>query len=166
MIIDLRDIQDKQVEFISYLESKPGIINPKSKFGVTKGQAIDLLSELMEVCNAAKVQKWWDKSDVDKEYVAEELSDLLAHICNISNYMDVELLHLVETTPIECIEGHVIALVSDIIQIPYSKNKTFVKHKIFVILTKYIQLVYELGFNIYELKEAYYKKLEKNYTRF
>ena len=166
MIIDLRDIQDKQVEFISYLESKPGMINPKSKFGVTKGQAIDLLSELMEVCNAAKVQKWWDKSDVDKEYVAEELSDLLAHICNISNYMDVELLYLVETTPIECIEGHVIALVSDIIQIPYSKNKTFVKHKIFVILTKYIQLVYELGFNIYELKEAYYKKLEKNYTRF
>ena len=166
MIIGLRDIQDKQVEFINYLESKPGTINPKSKFGVTKGQAIDLLSELMEVCNAAKVQKWWDKSDVDKEYVAEELSDLLAHICNISNYMDVELLHLVETMPIECIEGHVIALVSDIIQIPYSKNKTFIKHKIFVILTKYIQLVYELGFNIYELKEAYYKKLEKNYTRF
>ena len=37
MIIDLRNIQAEQVEFINYLESKPGKINPKSKFGFTKG---------------------------------------------------------------------------------------------------------------------------------
>ena len=166
MIVDLRNIQAKQVEFISYLESKPGIINPKSKFGVTKGQAIDLLSELMEVCNAAKVQKWWDKSVTDKEHVIEELADLLAHICNIANYIDIELIYLVENIQIECIEGFIIGLVGDIIQIPYSKNKTFIKQKIFVILTKYIQLVYALGFNIEELKEAYYKKLKVNYERF
>ncbi len=39
MIIDLRNIQAEQVEFIKYLESKPGVINPKSKFEITKGQA-------------------------------------------------------------------------------------------------------------------------------
>ncbi|SCI10519.1 Uncharacterized protein conserved in bacteria [uncultured Clostridium sp.] len=166
MIIDLRDIQYKQVEFVNYLESKPEVVNPKSKFGVTKGQAIDLLSELMEVCNAAKVQKWWDKSDVDKKSVAEELSDLLAHICNISNYLDIELIHEVEELQIDCIEGHIIGIASDMIQIPYSKNKTFVRHKIFVILSKYIQIVYALGFNIDEIKDAYHKKLKINYTRF
>lgn len=166
MIIDLRNIQAEQVEFINYLESKPGVINPKSKFGITKGQAIDLLSELMEVCNAAKVQKWWDKSDIDKDNVAEELADLMAHICNVANYLDMELIHEVEEIQIESVEGHVISLASDMIQIPFSKNKTFVRHKIFVILTKYIQLVYILGFNMDEVKEAYHKKLEINYTRF
>ena len=166
MIIDLRNIQAEQVEFINYLESKPGTINPKSKFGVTKGQAIDLLSELMEVCNAAKVQKWWDKSEINKEHVAEELADLLAHICNIANYLDIELIHEVEELQIDCIEGHIIGIASDMIQMPYSKNKTFVRHKIFVILSKYIQIVYALGFNIDEIEDAYHKKLETNYKRF
>lgn len=166
MIVDLRNIQAKQVEFISYLESKPGIINPKSKFRVTGEQSLDLLSELMEVCNAAKVQKWWDKSDIDKEHVIEELSDLLAHICNIANYLDIELVHEVEDIQIECIEELIISFAGDIIQIPYSKNKTFVRHKIFIILTKYIQLVYALGFNIEELEKAYYKKSKLNYERF
>ena len=166
MIIDLRNIQDEQVEFIKYLESKPGAINPKSKFGVTKGQAIDLLSELMEVCNASKVQKWWDKSDIDKDNVAEELSDLMAHICNIANYLDIELIHEVEELQIKSIEGIVLAFVQDVILLSNSNNKTFIRHRIFVILTKYIQLVYALGFNIEELKEAYYKKLKVNYTRF
>lgn len=166
MIIDLTEVQSSQIEFISYLESKPGIVNPKSKFGVTKGQAIDLLSELIEVCNAAKIQKWWDSSEIDKDHVLEELADLLAHICNIANYLDIKLIHEVEEVQIESIEGHIISLSSDIIQIPFSKNKTFVRHKIFVILTKYIQLVYILGFSIDELKEAYHKKLEINYTRF
>ncbi|SCI24430.1 Uncharacterized protein conserved in bacteria [uncultured Clostridium sp.] len=166
MIIDLRDIQDKQVEFISYLESKPGVINPKSKFGVTKGQAIDLLSELMEVCNAAKVQKWWDKSEINKEYVAEELADLLAHICNIANYLNIELIHEVEEVQIKSIEGSVLAFVQDIILLSNSNNKTFIKHRIFVILSKYIQIVYAFGFNIGEIKDAYHKKLKINYKRF
>ncbi len=166
MIIDLRNIQVEQVEFIKYLESKPGAINPKSKFGVTKGQAIDLLSELMEVCNAAKVQKWWDKSDIDKDRVAEELSDLLAHICNIANYLDIDLIHEVEELQIKSIEGIVLAFVQDVILLSNSNNKTFIRHRIFVILTKYIQIVYALGFNIDEIKDAYHKKLEINYTRF
>ena len=166
MIIDLRNIQVEQVEFIKYLESKPGAINPKSKFGVTKGQAIDLLSELMEVCNAAKVQKWWDKSDIDKDNVAEELSDLMAHICNIANYLDIELIHEVEELQIKSIEGIVLAFVQDVILLSNSNNKTFIRHRIFVILTKYIQIVYALGFNIDEIKDAYHKKLEINYTRF
>ena len=110
MIIDLRNIQAEQVEFINYLESKPGTINPKSKFGVTKGQAIDLLSELMEVCNASKAQKWWDKSDIDKDNVAEELADLMAHICNIANYLDIDLIHEVEELQIKSIEGTVLAM--------------------------------------------------------
>ena len=166
MIIDLTEVQSSQIKFISYLENKPGIINPKSKFGVTKGQAIDLLSELIEVCNAAKVQKWWDSSEIDKDHVVEELADLLAHICNIANYLDVELIHELEEIQIESVEGHIISLASDMIQIPFSKNKTFVRHKIFVILTKYIHMVYCLGFSIDEVKEAYHKKLEINYTRF
>ena len=166
MIIDLRNIQSEQVEFISYLESKPGIINPKGKFGVTGEQALDLLSELMEVCNAAKVQKWWDKSDIDKEHVIEELSDLLAHICNIANYLDIELIHEVEDIQIKSIEGIVLAFVQDVVLLSNSTNKAFIRHRIFVILTKCIQLVYALGFNIEELEEAYYKKLELNYERF
>ena len=166
MIIDLRNIQAEQVEFIKYLESKPGAINPKSKFGVTKGQAIDLLSELMEVCNASKAQKWWDKSDIDKDNVAEELSDLMAHICNIANYLDVELIHEVEELQIKSIEGIVLAFVQDVILLSNSNNKAFIRHRIFVILTKYIQLVYALGFNIDEIKDAYNKKLKLNYTRF
>lgn len=129
-------------------------------------EVIDLLSELMEVCNAAKVQKWWDKSDIDKENVAEELSDLLAHICNIANYLDIELIHEVEELQIKSIEGIVLAFVQDVILLSNSNNKTFIRHRIFVILTKYIQIVYALGFNMEELKEAYYKKLKVNYRRF
>lgn len=166
MIIDFKDVQNCQVEFVKHLENKPGRINEKNKFGVTKGQVICLISELMEVCNADNLHKWWDKSEIDKDHVVEELSDLLAHICNVANYLDFKLVHDIEEMQIEDIEGSVISLISDMVQLVNTKNKTFVKHKLFVILTKYIQLVYALGFNIDELKESYHKKLKINYTRF
>lgn len=168
MIIDLRDIQAEQVEFINYLEKDPKKINGKNKFGVTKEQAICLLSELMEVCNAGKIHKWWDLSVRNRDDIAEELSDLMAHLCNIANYTGISLIYSNENeiTQNDCIESLIMSLAGDIVQIPYSRNKTFVRHKISNILCTYIQLIYTLGFNIDEIKEAYDKKLRINYTRF
>ena len=166
MIIDLREIQGKQSEFINYLEGKPGVINPKSSFNVTKGQAIKLISKLMQVCNEIKIQKWWDKPDIDKENLIEELADLLAYICDVSNYTGVELVSEIEVTLVEDLEAFIMAFVSDVVLLSNSNNKAFIRHGLLVILGKFIQLVYNLGFSIEELIEAYNKKLKINYTRF
>ena len=64
---------------------------------------------------------------------------------------------------ISLLEGSYALLIIDNLEL----NKIyFAKKKIELIFYQYIQLVYKFDFNIEQLEQAYYKKLEKNYKRF
>lgn len=165
MIIDLTHIQENQVEFVSWLENKPGMINEKNKFGLTRKQILATISELFEVGNEIKtVYKWWDKSPINKEKVLEELSDLLSHICNMANSLEEKLVVDIEVKQVDDIESQFISLTYDILRFTARTDKVFHKRRMReLVLPQFIALVYSLGFNLEELEEAYYKKLKSNY---
>jgi dimeric dUTPase (all-alpha-NTP-PPase superfamily) len=39
----------------------------------------------------------------------------------------------------------------------------FGRHKLDKLIYKYVELIYSLGFDMEEIQEAYFKKMEKNY---
>lgn len=168
MIVDLTHIQKNQIEFVSWLERKPDMINEKNKFGVTRKQILATISELFEVGNEAKqVYKWWDKSHICKERLLEEMSDVLSHICNMANSLDEKLIIDIELKQVDDLESQFISLTYDILRFTAKTDKVFHKRRMReLVLPQFITLVYSLGFSIEELEEAYKAKLKVNYKRF
>lgn len=167
MIIDLTVLQQKQREFITWLENKPNLINEKNKFGVTKKQVLATISELYEVGNEAKqIYKWWDKSDIKRDKLLEELSDVLSHILNLSNALNIELVIDTEIKQVDDLEDQLIALTYDLLRFTnYSTNNVFHKRRLKeLLLPQYLTFVYSLGFNLDELEDAFYKKMYWNYN--
>ena len=99
------------------------------------------------------------------KWEALRLVDVFNHISNISTQLDIKLIITQDIEPIENLEGHFLNMTSNIIQLSFIK-KYFAKRKIELIFYQYIQLVYKFDFNLEQLQQAYYKKLEKNYKRF
>lgn len=168
MIVDLTHIQKSQVEFVSWLERKPDMINEKNQFGVTRKQILATISELFEVGNEAKqVYKWWDKSPICKKMLLEEMSYVLSHICNMANSLDEKLIVDIELKQVDDLESQFISLTYDILRFTAKTDKVFHKRRMReLVLPQFITLVYSLGFSIEELEEAYKAKLEVNYQRF
>lgn len=167
MIIDLTELQAKQQEFITWLESKPNMINEKNKFGVTKKQVLATISELYEVGNEAKqIYKWWDKSDIKRDKLLEELSDVLSHILNLANALKVELVIDSEIKQVDDLEDQLISLTYDLLRFTnYSTNNVFHKRRLKeLLLPQYLTFVYSLGFNFEELEDAFNKKMHWNYN--
>lgn len=166
VVIDFREVQDVQIEFVKFLESRPEMINIKNKFAVTKQQSLCMLSELYEVENETKCHKWWDKQPVKQCKVLEELTDLLSHICNTANQLEIQL--VLEEVPVtnKDLESQILSLTRHIYELPYLNKLFFTKQKIVTIFKEYIQLVNTLGFTIEQLENEYYNKLESNYKRF
>ena len=164
-IIDLTNMQKSQEDFLQFLKNKSNMINSENKYSVTRVQALAILSELIQALLEAKIHKWWDLVQVDREKLLERLVDVFNHISNISTQLDIKLIITQDIEPIENLEGHFLNMTSNIIQLSFIK-KYFAKKKIELIFYQYIQLVYKFDFNLEQLEQAYYKKLEKNYKRF
>ena len=167
MIIDLTELQIKQQEFIAWLESKPGLINEKNKFGVTKKQVLATISELYEVGNEAKqIYKWWDKTEIKNVRVLEELSDVLSHILNLANALGADLVIDMELKQVTELEDQLMALNYTLLRFgSHNANKHLEKRRLKeLLLPEYIIFAYSLGFNMEELKEAYCKKMDWNYS--
>ncbi len=163
-MVDFTNVQKEQIKFIEWLENKPGMINEKSQYRVTKEQALGLLSELYEVENEIKIHKWWDRTKVDSSKVLVELTDVLSHLANIANYLGVELIITEEICQVEDIEGQFLSLTRHMYELPYIQQKFYTKFKIKTIFYEFIQLIYSLGFSCRELEEEYYIKLDSNYS--
>lgn len=161
-IIDLNYVKKEQDKFIGYLHLVEGINYQESKFEVPMWLTLALLSELVEVLNETKIHKWWDRSQVNQDRLKEELADLLSHLGNLANELDVDLIASVEETQTTSLERQFIYIAYKITTLPW--RKMFGKHKLDTLISKYVELVYSLGFDIDEIKEAYFKKMEENYS--
>ncbi|MGL5717749.1 MAG: dUTP diphosphatase [Paraclostridium sp.] len=169
MIIDLTKLQADQLDFINFLEDRPEMINQKNKLGLTTGQVLATISELFEVGNEAKqIYKWWDKSEINKEKLLEELSDVLSHLLNMANVLDVKLIIDVERVQeIRNLDSQLASLTYTLLRFTASTNKIFsIRRLKEIAIPDFLNFAYSLGFTFEELEEAYYKKLDSNYTRF
>lgn len=160
-VIDLNYIKKEQKSFLEYLKSVEGINYPEDKFQVPMWLTLALISELMEVLNETKIHKWWDRLPVNEEKLKEELSDLLSHIGNLANELDVDLIVTVDEVQTTSLERQFIYLAYKITTLPW--RKMFGNHKLDTLVTKYVELVYSLGLDMDQIKEAYFKKMENNY---
>ncbi|WP_170074617.1 dUTP diphosphatase [Paraclostridium dentum] len=160
-VIDLNYVKKEQKSFLEHLKSVEGIKYQEEQFQVSLWLTLALISELMEVLNETKIHKWWDRLPVNEEKLKEELSDLLSHIGNLANELDVDLIVTVDEVQTTSLERQFIYLAYKITTLPW--RKMFGKHKLDTLVTKYVELVYSLGLDMGQIKEAYFKKMEKNY---
>ncbi|GAA0100788.1 hypothetical protein UT300012_15030 [Paraclostridium bifermentans] len=160
-VIDLNYVKKEQKSFLEYLKSVEGINYQEEQFQVPMWLTLALISELMEVLNETKIHKWWDRLPVDEDKLKEELSDLLSHIGNLANELDADLIVTVDEVQTTSLERQFIYLAYKITTLPW--RKMFGKHKLDTLVTKYVELVYSLGLDMDQIKEAYFKKMEKNY---
>ncbi|MDU6483276.1 MAG: dUTP diphosphatase, partial [Paeniclostridium sordellii] len=104
-IINLNYVKKEQEKFLDYLRNVEGIKHQESKFEVPMWLTLALLSELVEVLNETKIHKWWDRSQVNQDRLKEELADLLSHLGNLANELDVDLIASVEETQTTSLEN-------------------------------------------------------------
>lgn len=159
--IDLNYVKKEQKSFVEHLKCIEGINYQDSKFEVPMWLTLALLSELIEVLNETKIHKWWDRSPVNEERLKEELADMLSHLGNLANELDVDLIASVEETQTTSLEKQFIYIAYKITTLPW--RKMFGKHKLDTLIVKYVELVYSLGFDMEEIREAYFNKMKENY---
>ncbi|MFR3499303.1 MAG: dUTP diphosphatase [Paraclostridium bifermentans] len=160
-VIDLNYVKKEQKRFIEHLKSVEGINYQEDKFQVPMWLTLALISELIEVLNETKIHKWWDRLPVNEEKLKEELSDLLSHIGNLANELDADLIVTVDEVQTTSLERQFIYLAYKITTLPW--KKMFGRHKLDTLVTKYVELIYSLGLDMDQIKEAYFKKMDKNY---
>ncbi|MEG0023703.1 MAG: dUTP diphosphatase [Cetobacterium sp.] len=165
MIIDFEYALDEQKSFLEHLEVKKGMKCPKHSFNVPTWLILALLTELMEVANEKKCFKWWDKTPVNEKKVLTELSDLLSHIANLANILEVGLTSDIEQVQTTAVETTFIRLAYQFTTLTYKKTfaRRTLKNRI---VPLFVELVYSLGFSLEELKNEYSNKMNENYMRF
>lgn len=161
---NLQYVKKEQKCFLEHLKSIKGVNYKEETLKVPMWLVLSLLSELMEILNETKIHKWWDITPVDDELLKEELADFMAHLGNLSNILDTDLITSVEEVQTTSTESQFIYLTYKITTLPW--NKMFGKGKLDTMLKKFIELVYSLGFSMDEIEEAYKAKMKTNYERF
>lgn len=165
MIVDFKYVQEVQENFLENLKKVKGINYQDATFNVPMWLILALQTELGEVTNASQVHKWWVQEKVNRTHLIEELSDLLSHIGNLANLLEVELVLDIQEVQVTAVESTFNKLAYRITTLNWNKRQaryTLTNH----IIPLYLELVYSLGFNLDELEEAYKWKMGENYLRF
>lgn len=162
-VIDLNYVKNEQESFSKYLELTKGIKYQEGSLKITEGQILHLQSELFEVLNETKIHKEYD-NEVDENKVLEELSDCLSCIGNIANSINADLIIDTEIRQVSSFIKQFRELIYDISRLDKVPKIGVSRRKLTeLIVPQFINIVYSLGFNLEELREAYFKKMEKNY---
>ena len=164
-IIDFTYANKEQKKFLEHLESNKTIKYPKETLNVPMWLILALHSELSEVLNASKLHKFWDKSEINRTHLIEELGDFLSHMANLANFLEIDLVTEIKEIEVTAPEVIFNQLSYRITTLNWSKRhakNTLLKH----IVPLFVQLLYSLDFNLEELEKSYSKKMQHNYTRF
>ena len=142
MIIDLNYVKNTNNDTCKSLYSEKGIKYQENNFKVTQSQIISLCSSLYKIVH-----------EVDKDKLLESLKECLRIIGDISNTLDVDLEIDIDFRRKTNIESLIIALNYDILRFNRIDNLYFNKRRLKeVILPQFLNIVYELGFSIDDLK--------------
>lgn len=142
MIIDLNYVKNTNNDTCKSLYSGKGTKYQVNNFKVTQSQIISLCSSLYKIVH-----------EVDKDKLLESLKECLRIIGDISNTLDVDLEIDIDFRRKTNIESLIIALNYDILRFNRIDNLYFNKRRLKeVILPQFLNIVYELGFSIDDLK--------------
>ncbi|MDB8805039.1 dUTP diphosphatase [Romboutsia sp. 1001216sp1] len=165
MIIDLSYVKKEQEKFLEHLSNVKGYNYQKDSFCVPYWIILALQSELGEILQASSIHKWWSDEKVNKGHLIEECADFLAHLGNVSNILNVDMifenLEIQTTAPDTTFNK----LAYRITTLSGSKNQAR-NQLINYLVPLFLELLYSLGFNIEQLECAYEHKMKKNYERF
>ena len=164
-VIDFTYANKEQKNFLEHLESSKGIKYQNETLNVPMWLILALHSELSEVLNASKLHKFWDKSEINREHLIEELSDFLSHMANLANFLEVDLVTEIPEIQVTAPDVVFNQLAYRITTLNW--NKRHARNALLnQIVPLFVELVYSFGFNLEELKTVYHKKMQHNYTRF
>lgn len=164
-VIDFTYANKEQKTFSEYLETKNGTKYPNETLNVPMWLILALHSELSEVLNASKLHKFWDKSEINREHLIEELSDFLSHMANLANFLEVDLVTEIPEIQVTAPEVVFNQLAYRITTLNW--NKRHARNALLnQIVPLFVELVYSFSFTLEELEEAYKRKMQHNYTRF
>ena len=164
-VIDFRYANRGQKAFLEHLESASDTKYPNETLNVPMWLILALHSELSEVLNASKLHKFWDKSEVNRAHLIEALSDLLSHMANLANFLEIDLVTEIQDMQVTASETIFNQLYYRITTLNWSKRharNTLLNQ----IIPNFVELLYSFDFSLTELKETYHKKMQHNYTRF
>ena len=165
MIIDLRYVKKEQEKFLEHLSKVKGYNYQKDSFCIPYWLILAIQSELGEILQASSIHKWWSDEKVNKDHLIEECADFLAHLGNVSNILNVDMIFEnleIQTTAPEITFNK---LAYRITTLSGSKNQARYQ-LINYLVPLFLELVYSLGFNIEQLEYAYKHKMKNNYERF
>lgn len=164
-IIDFTYANKEQKNFLEHLESSKGIKYPNETLNVPMWLILALHSELSEVLNASKLHKFWDKSEINREHLIEELGDFLSHMANLANFLEVDLVTEIPEIQVTAPEVVFNQLAYRITTLNW--NKRHARNALLnQIVPLFVELVHSFNFTLDELEEAYKRKMQHNYTRF
>ena len=142
MIIDLNYAKNGQNALCKQFDDGKGTKYQVNNFKVTQGQIIGLCCSLYKAVDL-----------IEKERILEQLKECLKFIGNIANTLDVDLEIDIDFRRKTNIESLIIALNYDILRFNRIDNLYFNKRRLKeVILPQFLNIVYELGFSIDDLK--------------
>ena len=165
IVIDFKYANEEQNRFLKYLESNQGIKHTNETLSVPMWLVLALHSKLSGVLNASKLHKFWNKSEINRTHLIEELGDLLSHIANLANFLELDL--VTEISEINLTASEIIfnQFYYRITTLNWSKRHAR-NALINQIVPNFVELVYSFEFSLDELKEAYYKNIKHRYDRF
>ena len=162
-VIDFRYANIEQKAFLEHLEIVNDTKYPNETLNVPMWLILALHSELSEVLNASKLHKFWNTSEINRTHLIEELGGLLSHIANLANFLELELTTEISEINLTSPETIFNQFYYRITTLNWSKRharNTLINQ----IVPNFVELVYSFGFNLDEVKEAYYRNMQHNYT--
>lgn len=162
-VIDFKYANEEQKKFLEQIESNQNIKHPNETLNVPMWLVLALHSKLSGVLNASKLNKFWDKSEINRTHLIEEFGDLLSHIANLANFLEIDLVTDISEINLTSPETIFNQFYYRITTLNWSKRharNTLINQ----IVPNFVELVYSFGFNLDEVKEAYYRNMQHNYT--
>ena len=165
IVIDFKYANEEQKNFLKYVENNQNIKCKNETLNIPMWLVLALHSKLSGVLNASKLHKFWDKSEINRTHLIEELGDLLSHIANIANFLELDLVTEISEINLTSPETIFNQFYYRITTLNWSKRharNTLINQ----IVPNFVELVYSFGFDLNELEEAYHNKMQHNYTKF
>lgn len=161
-VIDFKYANKEQKKFLKHLEINQNIKYPNETLNVPMWLILALHSKLSGVLNKTNLYKFGGKSEINRTHLIEEFGDLLSHIANLANFLELDLVTEISEINLTAPEIVFNQFYYRITTLNWSKRHarhTLINH----ILPNFIELVYSFGFNLDELKAAYYSNIQNNY---
>ena len=154
-VIDLNYCKELRKSIISHEECNNNINTQREIYSVPMGIILDFHIDLAHLALGLTLNK--DLEDV----ILNDLIMILNRMSDIAIFLDIDLIAEVQEIQVTAPEVILNSLFNNVSMLNYKKATSRTK-MINRILPLFAELVYSLGFDLNDIKEAYHQKMDKN----